>query len=103
MNSISSVKPTHSQNQEESLFGAPFMFDLEDELNGEDGDKHCSFMDSASQSNHIKNTLLNMMDEEPAETAQFVDPQVKPAVSSQQKEAPDVSSQQLIDHIVNAI
>ena len=65
--------------QEESLFGAPFMFDLEDELNGEDADKQSSFVDSTSQSNHIKNTLLNMMDEEPAETTQFGDPKLKPA------------------------
>jgi len=44
-----------------------------------------------------------MMDEEPAETAQFGNPQAQSAAQKHQKEPADATSQQLIDHLFNAI
>jgi hypothetical protein len=60
------------------------MFDLEDELNGDDAEKHCSFIDSTSQSNNIKNSLLNMIDEEPIETTEFKDTEYRQITSPHQ-------------------
>lgn len=51
------------------------MFDLDDEFAGEDLDKNSGFIDSNAQSNNIENSLLNMIDDEPSETSEFV---VKP-------------------------
>ena len=45
-------------NQEQSLFKAPFMFTLDDDFPAEENE---------AQSNNIKNSLLNMMDEEPSD------------------------------------
>jgi len=88
---ISSLKVKETENQEQSLFKAPFMFDLEDEFPGEDPDKNCGFIDSASQRNHIKNSLLNMMDDEPADTSEFAITDAKPDCFPQ-KEAADAAS-----------
>jgi hypothetical protein len=88
---ISSLKVKETESQEQSLFKAPFMFDLEDEFPGEDPDKNCGFIDSASQRNHIKNSLLNMMDDEPADTSEFAVADAKPDCFPQ-KEAADAAS-----------
>lgn len=58
---VSSQKVIENGNvskQEESLFKAPFMFTLDDDFPAEENE---------AQSNNIKNSLLNMMDEEPSD------------------------------------
>lgn len=47
------------------------MFDMDDEFRAEDSDKNCGFIDNTAQRNNITNSLLNMIDDEPAETSEF--------------------------------
>ena len=82
---MSSLKVNEAERQEQSLFKAPFMFDLEDEFHVEDSDKNSPFIDTASQRNHIKNSLLNMMDDEPVDSTEYAYKNTKTECQPQQE------------------
>jgi hypothetical protein len=76
------------------------MFDLDEDFPAEDPDKNCGFIDSTAQRNSIKNSLLNMIDDEPSETSEF---NVVGAAKEGCATVEDPGQKEMIDNIMSAI